>query len=43
LRGAFVPLAIPIGAIGLVVGGLMYVFGNRTPAGRCPAWRSGWR
>jgi TrbC/VIRB2 pilin len=28
LRDAIVPLAIPIGAIGLVVGGGMYVFGN---------------
>lgn len=28
LRDAIVPLALPIGAIGLVVGGGMYVFGN---------------
>jgi hypothetical protein len=28
LRDAIVPLAIPIAAIGLVVGGAMYVFGN---------------
>jgi TrbC/VIRB2 pilin len=28
LRDAIIPLAIPLGAIGLVVGGVMYVFGN---------------
>ena len=28
LRDAIIPLAIPVGAIGLVVGGLMYLFGN---------------
>jgi F0F1-type ATP synthase membrane subunit a len=28
LRDAIVPLAIPVGAIGMVVGGGMYLFGN---------------
>ena len=28
LRDAIIPLAIPVGAIGLVVGGVMYLFGN---------------
>ena len=28
LRDAIIPLSIPVGAIGLVVGGAMYLFGN---------------
>jgi hypothetical protein len=42
LRDAIIPLAIPIGAIGLVVGGGMYVVGNPTPAGSSRVSSPGW-